>query len=498
MANHIVQAQVNLHDGVLAGTIAFQPGLNLISGENGTLKTKLLQALKGGANVQLSDPSVACRRQAISPKRNALRRAFQQVFELFRRNNTKLEGLINERNINDAAFEEYPALGDLYYVVYDDLCKDGGSQIEKMNAATAQFNAVITRIFPHYRIVAEWNAVAGAPSIRLMKNNVTPVPLEGLSLGEQDILSLAANISSSIDRYDVFLIDEPEVHLNWHLEEKLFEFFDDLCETHGTQMIIVTHSRVVFKQRFYPKTQFLYWNDQGKVSIGRDVTPEQRRRIAGDAIEIIRLGAFSRPTMFVEDHDQVVTVEELAAGLLADVAVTECDNKSNVRSLYRLSLTEGGWPNSFFLEDGDNEGNPHPGDDHFIHLDKYCIEAYLLDFDLAASACGCSQDDIRSHLFAAVIANKDKIFRQDKFFAFLIDYLTIDHLTPENLAKLDAAEVIHTFLERLRLSFRDCVARYVREAIRQGRISDVFPALLLASLKPPIDAPSAAPAESGS
>ena len=84
------------------------------------------------------DPAGACRVQAVSPKRNAQRRAFKVAYEALRRNATKLDSLINERNINDATFEEYPALGDLFYVVYDDLCRDGGDQIAKMGAAVKE------------------------------------------------------------------------------------------------------------------------------------------------------------------------------------------------------------------------------------------------------------------------------------------------------------------------------------------------------------------------
>jgi hypothetical protein len=419
----------------------------------------------------------------VSPKRNAQRRAFNQIFEQFRRNNTKLDGLTNERNINDGAFEEYPALGDLFYVVYDDLCKDGGNQIEKMSQAAESFNRVIQRVFPHYALVAEWNRVGGTPNIELIKNGRTKVPLEGLSLGEQEILSLATNIFSSRDRYDVFLIDEPEVHLNWHLEERLFEFFDDFCAEYGKQLIAVTHSRVIFKQKFYPKSQFLYWNSEGSVSVAREVTAEQRRRIAGDAIEIVRLGAFRRPTIFVEDGAQERLVTELAEVLAADVAVSECANKANLRSLYRLSSSEGGWPTAYFVEDGDNEGCPFPQAANFIHLDKYCIETYLLDVPTTAIVAGLSEEEIRVHLLESVLANREKIFKRNKFFEFLVDQLCVEHLTPENIAKLDASEVLPTLLIRLGLSERDYVRSYIAHLQTTGRTAEVLPARLVCILQ---------------
>src|SRR5262249_15679484 len=157
-----------------------------------------------------------------------------------RSENIRFDGLINERNINDATFEPYPALGDLFYVYYDHLRKDGGSQTEKMRQTVDEFNNVIKRVFPHYQLPANWNPTAGSPKIELLKHGVTHVPLEGLSLGEQEVLSLAISVFASRERYEVFLIDEPEVHLNWHLEERLFEFLDDYCQINNKQMIVVT------------------------------------------------------------------------------------------------------------------------------------------------------------------------------------------------------------------------------------------------------------------
>lgn len=46
MSPFIEVASVNILSGTLAGNIPFGPRLNLISGVNGTLKTKLLQEIK--------------------------------------------------------------------------------------------------------------------------------------------------------------------------------------------------------------------------------------------------------------------------------------------------------------------------------------------------------------------------------------------------------------------------------------------------------------------
>ena len=95
----------------------------------------------------------------------------------------------------------------------------------------------------------------GSPNIRLKKND-NELSIESLSLGEQEIMSLVINLYASRDANNVFLIDEPEIHLNWHLKEKLFQFLDWFCDEYEKQIIIATHSRVAFTSRFIDRTQF--------------------------------------------------------------------------------------------------------------------------------------------------------------------------------------------------------------------------------------------------
>ncbi len=387
MPKIILSANVNILD-LLVGNLEFSSGLNILSGENGTLKTRLLQQLKNEpARLVVSEgPAGPLRVQAVKSETECRATAFSTIFADFRQKNQKLDALINKRSINDQTFDNYPSLGDLFYVVYDDLCKDGGDQQAKMTEATEQFNGVIGKLFSNYELVSEWNPSAGSPNIKMIKNGDRDVQLEGLSLGEQEMLSLVVNLYTSKNRYDIFIIDEPEVHLNWHLEEKLFDYLDDFCRDYEKQMILVTHSRAIFKKKFLEKSQFLYWGEDGKVQVGKQLTPDQQKKLTGDAIEIIAMGDLAKPTFFLEDGRHKEVVESLARELGVDVSISQCGNSSNVRSLFRHSKREGGWLNSYFITDGDNEGNPFPGEKTFIHLDKYSIENFLLNLELHRKA----------------------------------------------------------------------------------------------------------------
>lgn len=484
MGNHIVRAELDIYSGVLRGTMEFTPGLNIISGENGTLKTRILQALKGGAAKPM-DPSRSLNIQAISPKRNSERRAAEGILQYFRQQNRTWEHVLNERigsQINDTTFDNYPSLGDFFYLVHDHRSKDGGDRRNHMGVVTAEFNEVIRSVFPHYALVADWDSTLGAPRIRMRKHGSVEFPIESLSLGEQEVLSLVASMNAAKDTVDVYLIDEPEVHLNWHLEERLFQFIDSLCESHGKQAIVVTHSRTIFKPQFLPKAQFLYWSPEGTVAWNRTLSPAAKSRLAGDAIEIVALGEFTKPTLFVEDASQRQVISALASGLNISVTTSECGNASNVKSLFAYQKEHGRWPNTLFVVDGDGQGNPFPGDPQFIHLPYYCIENALIDPGLLATVASKSVVDVQGIIVELIRAKRALIFRKNKFFEFLADAIEPRHASFERLAQFDASIILRDLVARIGLTQESFLEHYIAAAKEVGALEKIFPAQLLGAL----------------
>lgn len=482
MANHIVSANLNILNGLLSGSMSFTPGLNIISGENGTLKTQLLQALRGGSAVA-SQMGTQLRMQTFSPKRNSERRATEAILQHFRQHNRTWEANLNERvaaQINVSGFDNYPSLGDLYYLVFEHRCKDGTDRRNHMAAVEREFNDVIQSVFPHYKMLAIWDDRLGAPRIKMSKNSNVEFPIESLSMGEQEVLSLILSISTSRENVDVYLIDEPEVHLNWHLEERLFAFLDDLCNRENKQAIVVTHSRTIFKPRFFPKAQFLRWGDDQRVTWGRDLTAQQRSRLAGDAIEIVALGDFSKITFFVEDSSHTNVVNAIAGVLGSRVSVSQCGNSTNVKSLYRYQLSHGRWANAYFLIDGDNQGNPYPDDRCFIHLPYYCIENILLDPATLERASGRPMEEVLSVLVSALKTKRSTIFQKNKFFEFLADCISAEHMTFDRLKSFDASVVVEDVLAALGLpTMQEALPAYLRAAQSIGRMEELIPRQLL-------------------
>lgn len=489
--NYIERSNVNIHNGTLAGAMPFEPGLNLIAGENGTLKTQFLRALKTGNHIA-AVPNQVVVTQAISPKRNAERRAADAIFTTFRQQSRTVDMLFNERvnaQMNDTTFEPYPSLGELYYLVFEQRQRDGQRpSVERMNELTDEFNAVIRQIFPKYRLESEWSDQTGAPRIHVQKEGAAKFPIEALSLGEQEILSLVLSLHVHQSRVDTFLIDEPEVHLNWHLEERLFNYLSDLCDA-GTQAIVVTHSRAIFKPRFLSRTTFLKWNDKQRIEWTREPEAEILRRLAGDAVEIIRLGESPRPTFFVEDNAHVSLIETLSLVLGVDATITVCGNSSNVKSMFKRAKQDGRLTNTFFIVDGDNEGHPFPGDDAFIHLPFYCTEnTYLVPVEIARIV-GRDESDVNTIILEAIQSNRRTLLTKSRFLDFLLDGLRSTDLTVERLDKFDASLLLPLVLARLQISQAEYCEKFIRSLHDQNRLAERIPEALLRALKMPRGAP---------
>jgi predicted ATPase len=482
MNNHILRANLNIR-GLLQGVMEFTPGLNIISGENGTFKTQLLQTLRTYSEVESLIHGKPPQMQAISPKRNSQRLAFEQMMQVFKQNNRTLETLQSERingQINNETFDNYASLAECFVLTFDHRCRDGGDRQNHMSQVTLDFNKVINSVFPHYSLVSTWNSQNGTPNIKMRKQNSIEFPIEALSLGEQEVLSLISNIDSAKDTVDVYLIDEPEVHLNWQLEERLFIFLDELCKQHNKQAIVVTHSRTIFKPRFLSKTQFLYWNEDGQVKWGKDLTIEQKKRLAGDAIEIIALGNYTKPTFFVEDSAHYDVLEILAKILGKDISIEKCGSSPNVKSLFEHHKSIGGWHNTYFLIDGDNQGNPFPNETKFIHLPVYCIENILLDPELIASTFNKSIEDVKSIILQSIKKQRTEILKKNKFFDFLFDQLEPAHITYERLKTLDASLIVEDIAIDLGFDLKDFTSEYLYKCHRIGKLESLVPSLISA------------------
>lgn len=498
MSNFISAVAPKILGGAFAAELSFGPGLNIICGENGTGKTRLLAVMKSARTpdwqrlaeqngIRVNGCSFQeLRVLAISPKRNAERRNFESAMQELRRQSKNLDSFfasIDQQMIEDTTFTTYPSIAEYFYYEYEALCRDGGNQKEKMGLAVERINQVIRSVLEHLELHALWKD--GAPRLTIRKYNCE-FPIEALSCGEKEILALILNLYLSRDKYDVFLVDEPEIHLNWHLEERLFTYLKKFCGEFGRQVIVATHSRVIFKKEFLECAMFLRWSD-GKITCSKQIEESMRRRIAGDAIEVIKLGeSSSGPTFIVEDRTHEMVIRALASGLGVRVTVSAAGNASNVLSLFRYSKSERGWENFFFVIDGDGRGNPYPNEKRVIHLDKYCMENYLLNIRVCCALSGKSEAEIKETILNAIKGNRKAVVGQNKFFGFLFERLTTGDITEESLKELDASAIIEHFVREIGTGDVEThISRFVAYCCEKKLVGECLPKELVEILQVP-------------
>jgi hypothetical protein len=178
----------------------------------------------------------------------------------------------------------------------------------------------------------------------------------------------------------------------------------------------------------------------------------------------------------------------LRSNTLPPIGVSECGNSVNVKTLFEHQRTDGRWANTFFLIDGDNQGNPYPNDSQFIHLPVYCIENLLIDPTVLALVFGTTPGEAQQELLSLIRAKKGVVFKKNKFFEFLTDALQAEHLTAERLGTFDASVILPDLLSRHGVSVDELASRYFATSRANNLLEAQVPADLLNAL---ISAPMA-------
>jgi predicted ATPase len=493
MTQFITSVEVNLVEGKFKKIVHFNSGFNIISGENGTLKTKLIQAIRS-SNVIKSNPHPGSKSSNeaivnvenqgkelnaifISPKRNSEKRSIEAIFEKLRNQMPHMTADMSPFiQFEDNNYKTYPSFGELFYKSFSDKNKLGGDQIACMNEVLYDFNLVISKIFHDYKLIADWSVELGRPEIKLDKGNRGIVPLESISLGEQEILSLVLNLYDNRNSCDTIFIDEPETHLNWHLEEKLFNYFFDFSKSFCKQIIIVTHSRIIFREMFLKQTQFLYWTESGEIEVSSKPNDKVKTILAGEIPEIIKLGNFDRLTFFVEDSAHELIIATLSNKFGVEVNCIKCGNSQNVKTLFKQSKIIGEWGSAIFLVDGDNQGNEFPGERNFIHLDNYCLENYFLNKSVLSKLLNKTEEEVIEIIIEIIKKRKQEILKNFVSFDFLLDRIVSTDVEEIFLSKIDASKILPLVIKKTGLKDKEeFYSEYMSTALELRILSEVLP-----------------------
>jgi len=487
---YIKSINVNLFDGKFNQIINFGPNLNILSGVNGTGKTKVLQLLKQGTNVVIEPPSIHFNQLkviALSPKRNAEKRAIKNLVNYIR--NTDLPRKTQElltKQIRDETYDPYPSFAELFYLKFEKLLSQYFNsfkpQHEILNEFTKDINdEVIKYIFSNYILEANWNDENVALDLKIYKESANDyVNLENLSTGEQEILSLLFNIYLLKDEVDIFIIDEPEIHLNWTLEKNLFNFLEEFSIKYRKQVVASTHSRIIFDKEFQKYIKYLVWED-GVIKVKDKVPSEYKEQIAGESLALLTFIQPEKITLFVEDDEQEITIKALLKAYSKNENLIEIIKLSGgsgiLENLYKL-ITQNpdlilSWTNAYFLKDSDLKS--HQSRDRFITLKKYSIESYYMNFEVLSSLLNKEKENIKKEILGLIKHNKRKIVgdgRSVYFFETLIDKL--DDITQDQLDVLDCSQFFNDFLKKINYKKTDFIEKYIQKAKELGKLEEIF------------------------
>ncbi len=468
----IESISVNLFNGIFNSEIRFQDGLNIISGENGTGKTQLIQRLKNDAGRKFIHNKPSDRIVAFNPLRNAEKRTQEQIVQRLRSQDLSLKKINDALKgfaINDWQLTTYYSFGEIFVLTYEDLLLDGGVTIEEaVNQTKDSFNKILTQVFPQYEIIAEWQDKR--LDLLIKKQEDIKIKINELSRGESEVFALLFSIYASRDQEDIFLIDEPELHLNWDLERGLFRFLDLFCEEYKKQIIIATHSRVVFESEFLPKTQFFVW-ESGHIVVKDKPTDEIREKIAGDALQLITAFDINKAVFYVEDEPQKKVLEFLSSHFSKDFSVFVVNGRPNVQSLCRY-LTSEGYKNAYFLADGDNQGIPKglEKNNQYIQLKKYSIENYFLNSIVLAKTANKTEEDIKNAIKEAIKTSpEDQHTRSFKTLAEVSD------IPDQVLDTYNAKKIIEVVSQSLNLSNgSNLMDKFLEKCKEENNVEEIF------------------------
>jgi len=208
---YIESIAVNLFGGIFNQEIKLTNGLNILSGENGTGKTQLINQLKAGSNRKFYNGKNTNNIVVFNPLRNAEKRTQEQIAQRLRSQDLSLKK-INETlrgfAIDDWHLAVYHSFGEIFVLTYEDLLLNGNITVENaINQVKEDFNQVLRNVFPQYEIVAGWQDKQ--LDLKIKKQENIEIKIDELSRGESEVLALLFNIYANRDQEDIFLIDEP-------------------------------------------------------------------------------------------------------------------------------------------------------------------------------------------------------------------------------------------------------------------------------------------------
>lgn len=213
--------------------------------------------------------------------------------------------------------------------------------------------------------------------------------IDQLSSGEKGLLLTFLLMRLTIGPGGIVLLDEPELHLNASVCQKLIPFLQKhICEAKAIQILLCTHSPEVLTAAYSEPTATLFHlrnsTDVSPIHQGdRDEVNEAIRHLGARPIEML----YSRGFLFVEGDDDIDLLDAGFADILRDYKVTKLGGRGEVEKLIKeLQVAEKAStldaPQYFLFDlDGKPTSLTSSARVRLSQWDRYCFENYLLDSD---------------------------------------------------------------------------------------------------------------------
>lgn len=487
--NELHQSKIKVTDYKIIENleVEFTNWFTILSGENGTGKSSILRNIKN----EKADAAVL-----YNPKRNSIKKELVQAIKDVRGGTRKKQNLLQElnKNFDDNLSHPYSSFSETVAAEYEERRQSRPGSVppdEIIKGLKDDFGKLITQIFPKYKAIG-WKFSGDGPYFKIEKFGKYTLEVNQLSTGEQEVLSLVFSVLSVIDSKDLILIDEPELHLNWGLEEKLFTFLKELTNTKKKQIIVATHSRIVAEEKFKQNVVFLYFDKHGKIATSNSIPKEIRNNIIGKVLNVV-ISEGSEKIITVEDefHEKVIL---LLASKLADsqnISVHTLSHRQGVESLYRSVISSASpsiLDSGYFMVDGDGKDEVFPDDSRFICLNRgYNLETYfVMNLKYIHEMTNISENTIKKYI--SDIINKDKIERTKGISGWrYIGKITPLQVNTKLLSKIDGKIILPELSKKLGYDSQD---EYIKDFIAhitsdKRKLRGVFDKKLIEFFKQP-------------
>ena len=384
---------------------------------------------------------------SFDPKRNSAKSLIEQAQQIVRQDANSRQNTINQflnKQIQDDSFQTIKSISEYLMLAFEEY-RDGKNlqPTEAANKVKDEYNKILQKIFKNYEIVFSWEISTRKASFSIKKRGLELQP-NLLSSGENALISLVFALFYGKDSIQVYLIDEPEIHLNWQLEESLFDFLDWFVNEYKKQLIVITHSRVCFIEKFLCKTKFLVWNDENKIDVIEHPTQEIISLLSGDFVKIIGGITSKNKLVYVEDNTHKHILNKLSVLLDLELEIQILQNSSEVEK-FSKAFKKLNIQNVHFLVDNDNKQIKNISETlNLIHLDKYCIENYFLDEQILSEIDRRNKDQKTQKDVKALTKEAVNQVQQTNF--TLVKKMISQNLelTQDILDRIDASQFIKT------------------------------------------------------